>query len=143
MAQATLTADDTIRARELAQANMFELDSGKIQVSYSTTTIAGVPSLTYRDRNQQQSFQGSSIHTEDTSIGQLVSVTLEHIPDLRIVTFTLILPVVHVMPASMGACIMVPGVTTTTFQNFGGPNPGPERIYRTANLRGTAQFVVS
>ncbi|ETX08490.1 MAG: hypothetical protein ETSY2_05130 [Candidatus Entotheonella gemina] len=143
MADATVASESTERLQGLVEANMFELDSGKIQVSYSATTIAGVPSLTYRDRNQQQTFQGNAIHIEDTSIGQLVSVTLEHIPDLRIVTFTLILPAVYVMPVSMGVSVKVPGITTTTFQSIAGPSQGPERTYRTTNLRGTAQFVVS
>ncbi|ETW97294.1 MAG: hypothetical protein ETSY1_23270 [Candidatus Entotheonella factor] len=142
MANAAVASESSERLQGLVEANMFELDSGKIQVSYSSTSFAGVPLLTYRDRKQQQTFQDNEIHIENTSIGQLVSVTLEHIPDLRIVTFSLILPAVYVMPASIGVPVKVPGVTTTTFQNFGGPRQGQERIYSTAKFRGTAQFAV-
>lgn len=79
------------------QANLFELSRGDIHVTYSTTNILGGPIFSYRDNQLSRSFRGEEICIQDTCLGQLVTVTLETIPDLRTVSFTLIVPIVTVM----------------------------------------------
>ena len=69
-------------------------------------------------------------------------MTLEQIPDLRTVNFTLILPVVNVLPGSPGTYIQVPGIKTTTHTSIAGPVLGPQKTYRQGKLKGTAQAVV-
>jgi hypothetical protein len=130
-------------AESLTRANLFELSRGAIHVTYSTETILGGPSLHYRDAQRNLSFQGREITTQDTALGQLITVTLEAIPDLRTVTFTLILPIVTVRFQSHGLRITVPGVTTTNPTTIAGPPPGPHKLYSVVNLRGTAQAIVS
>lgn len=125
------------------QANLFELSSGEIHVTYSTTNIAGGPVFNYRDNQISHSFRGKEICIEDTCLGQLVTVTLETVPDLRTVSFTLVLPIVMVMFQSTGTYIKVPGITATTPITISGPLPGPQQLYSTVKLRGTAQFIVS
>ena len=125
------------------QANLFEFSRGAIHVTYSTTNILGGPIFSYRDDQISRSFRGDEILIEDSAIGQVITVTLELIPDLRTVTFSLILPVVTVMPQSTGAFIAVPGITTTTPTTIAGPPPGPQRLYSLVKLKGTAQFIVS
>jgi len=124
------------------QANLFELSRGAIHVTYSTTSFIGGPILSYRDNQLSRSFRGDEISVQATDLGQLVTVTLETIPDLRTVKFTLILPVVTVMPQSVGTRVKVPGITTTTPTSIAGPLPGPQQLYSSINLRGTAQFIV-
>ncbi|MCC8996937.1 MAG: hypothetical protein LM517_07795 [Nitrosomonas sp.] len=126
-----------------SQANLFELSRGDIHITYSTTSILGGPILSYRDHELNRSFRGADIRINDTEIGQQVIVTLETIPDLRKVDFTLILPVVTVMTQSTGTCIKVPGIRIVSPTSFAGPLPGPQQLYSTFNLRGTAQFIVS
>lgn len=128
---------------EFTQANLFELSRGNIHVTYSTTSILGGPIFSYRDNQLSRSFRGEEICIQDTCLGQLVTVTLETIPDLRTVSFTLIVPIVTVMSQSTGTRIKVPGITTTTPTTIAGPLPGPQQLYSTVNLRGTAQFIVS
>jgi hypothetical protein len=60
---------------------------------------------------------------------------------LRTVTFTLILPVVNLLPGSGGAYIQVPGITTKSHTTIAGPVIGPEKTYSTVKLKGTAQVV--
>lgn len=125
------------------QANLFELSRGDIHVTYSGTSILGGPIFSYRDNQLSCSFRGEEIRIVDTEVGQLITVTLETIPDLRTVTFSLILPVVTVMQQSNGVHIKVPGITTTAPTTIAGPPPGPQQLYSAINLRGTAQFIVS
>jgi hypothetical protein len=125
------------------RANLFELRGGSIQVTYSSTSVLGGPILSYRDPQRSLSFRGNDIAIEETALGELITVTLEAIPDLRTVTFTLILPIVTVMRQSSGTYIRVPGVTTTNPTTIAGPPQGPQKLYTVVNLRGTAQFIVS
>jgi len=125
------------------RANLFELSGDFIQVTFSSTSILGGPILSYRDPQRSLSFRGAEIRSQDTELGEFITVTLEVIPDLRTMTFTLILPIVTVMPQSSGLSIRVPGVTTTNPTTIAGPPPGPQKLYAVVNLQGTAQFIVS
>ena len=137
-------------AYDLEQANHFELaylspvppwPPQSIQVTFSSTSITGQPQLSYRDYNLHLNFVGEEIDILDTQIGQLITVTLETIPDLRTVTFTLILPTVNVMRQSAGIRVSVPGIRTITHTTIAGPGLGAEKTYAIVNLEGTAQFV--
>jgi hypothetical protein len=125
------------------RANLFELSGNQIHVTFSSTSILGGPILSYRDDQRSLSFRGDEIRIQSTELGELISVTLEAIPDLKTVTFSLLLPVVTVMPQSSGIRIKVPGITTTNPTTIAGPPPGPQQLYSLVNLRGTAQFIVS
>lgn len=125
------------------RANLFELSSGTIQVTYSTTSILGGPIFSYRNSTLSRSFRGEEIRIENSAIGDIVTVTLETIPDLRTVTFSLVVPVVTVMTQSSGTRIKVLGITTTTPTMIAGPPPGPQQLYSAVYLRGSAQFIVS
>jgi hypothetical protein len=129
-------------ANNFEQANLFELGDYSIQVTYSSTSFTGQPQLSYRDNNINRNFMGEEIRILDTELGQLITVTLETIADLRTVTFTLVLPLVNVIPQSGGTRVQVPGISTTTHTTIAGPGPGAEKTYSTVNLQGTAQFVV-
>lgn len=127
----------------LNQANTFELRGKSIHVTYTSTGIAGQPTFSYRDNQLSRSFSGEEIRVEDTELGQLITVTLEAMPDLKVVTFTLALPIVTVPESNTPIGITIPGITVTTLTTIGGPQllgPGPEKLYSIVNMRGTAQF---
>jgi hypothetical protein len=128
---------------DFTQANLFELSGKSIHVTYSSTSILGGPIFSYRDNQFSNSFRGEEIRLQETELGQLITVTLETIPDLRTVTFSLVLPTVTVMPQSAGICIKVPGITVTNPTTIAGPPPGPQKLYFIVKLTGTAQFIVS
>jgi hypothetical protein len=125
------------------RANLFELNGNLIHVTYSSTSILGGPLLSYRDDQRSLSFKGDEIRIQNTELGELITVTLESIPDLKTVLFSILLPIVTVMPQSSGTRIKVPGITTTNPTTIAGPPPGPQQLYVLVNLRGTAQFIVS
>jgi hypothetical protein len=125
------------------QANLFELHGHSIHVTYSSSSILGGPILSYRDDQKSLSFTGKEIMSSNNELGELITVTLESIPDLKTVIFSLVLPIVTVMPQSGGIRIKVPGITTTNPTTIAGPPPGPQKLYSIINLRGTAQFIVS
>jgi len=129
----------------LNQANTFELSGKSIHVSYASTSFAGVPTFSYRDDRLSRSFSGEEIRVADTELGQLITVTLEANPDLKVVTFTLALPIVTVPQIGAPISIKVPGVTVTNPTTIGGPKllgPGPQKLYSIVNMKGTAQFLV-
>lgn len=129
----------------LNQANTFELSGKSIHVSYASTSFAGVPTFSYRDDRLSRSFSGEEIRVADTELGQLITVTLEAIPDFKVVTFTLALPIVTVPQTNTPISIKVPGITVTNPTTIGGPKllgPGPQKLYSIANMKGTAQFLV-
>lgn len=112
-------------------------------MSYASTSFAGVPTLSYRDDRLSRSFSGEEIRVADTELGQLITVTLEAIPDFKVVTFTLALPIVTVPQINTPIGIKVPGVTVTNPTTIGGPKllgPGPQKLYSIVNMKGTAQF---
>lgn len=127
----------------LTRANLFELSGETLQISFGSTSLLGGPGLSYRDQTTNQSFQGQEIQIIETVLGEEITVTLESIPDLRTVTFTLVLPIVTVLQQSQGTCIQTFSVTTTNPTTIAGPPPGPQKQYSVALLRGTAQFIVS
>jgi hypothetical protein len=65
----------------IQEANQFSLQSDTITVSYSSTSIAGVPQFTYRDLIREVSRSGDDIRREDTEIGTLVTIDVEAVPD--------------------------------------------------------------
>lgn len=129
-------------AQELQKANLFELSGGCIQITYSSSSFAGPPQFSYRDDSMNRQFSGNEIRSVQTEIGELLTVTIEQIPDLRTVTFTLILPVVTVMPGSAGTHIQAPGITTTTPTTIAGPAMGAQMTYSPVKLKGTAQALL-
>jgi hypothetical protein len=129
-------------ANEFQQANLFELSGDDIRVTYSSSSFAGLPLFSYRDGGINRQFREEEIRSVETEIGKLLTVTIEQIPDLRTVTFTLVLPAVTVLSGSAGTHIQVPGIKTTTYTTIAGPVLGPEKTYSLVNLRGTAQVLV-
>ena len=126
----------------LNQANTFELRGKSIHVSYTNTSVAGGPTFSYRDDRLSRSFSGEEIRVADTELGQLITVTLEAVPDLKVVTFTLVLPIVTVSQLNTQIGIKVPGITVNNPTTIGGPKllgPGPQKLYSIINMKGTAQ----
>lgn len=126
-----------IMENSFEQVNLFKLSSGSIQITYSSTSLTGQPQLSYHDNNINRLFRGEELRLQDTEIGQLITVTLERIPDMGTVTFTLILPhIVGIGPLE----IQVPGILTTAHTTIAGPRLGAEKTYSVENLRGTAEW---
>ena len=124
-------------------ANLFELAGDSIKVTYSSGDIRG-PSLSYRDDQLEHIFRGDELTFEDSdALGQLITVTIRAVPDLEVVTFTLVLPIVGVPEPNTPRDVKVPGITVTNPTTIAGPGPGAQKRYALVLLQGTAQFIVT
>lgn len=130
-------------AHEPQAANHYELESGTIRISYSATSIAGVPILSYQDGQNQRSFRGDEIQKSDSELGTQVTVTLEAVPDLHTVTLTLLLPMVNLR--GQAAEVDAVAIRTTHRTSIAGPRlvNGALQSYEPLRLCGQASAIVA
>jgi len=89
------------------------------------------------------SFQDEEIDLVSTPVGEMVTVTLENIPDALVKTFTLILPTIRVTPGGVSEFDTL-GIETTDRSGTFVPAPGPAGVLLTHQfhqLHGVAQQV--
>ncbi|HYH26484.1 MAG TPA: hypothetical protein VD834_14145 [Blastococcus sp.] len=136
------TQSTTVGA-QLDEANLFDIDA-PIAVHYSRSSIAGVPLLSYRDAEHDLSLSGEAIARLDTSIGELVTVTLDDVPDGFVRRFTLLVPVVRLRMGDEAEFAAL-GIETVDRSGAFVLPPGPAGVlqnHRTHQLTGVAQLVV-
>ena len=134
---------DTVGAVQTREEpNLFELRSGNIKITYSTSSFSGQPLFTYKYRRQTLTFQGEGIRRSDSEIGRQITVTIEQIPDFQTVTFTLLLPDINLEGTETP--FRTVGITTITRTSIGGPDlvKGPIQTYLPRIFRGTAHQVI-
>ncbi len=126
----------------LVDANMFDVEA-PIEVHYAGTSLTGDPLLSYRDTAHDLHFSGDEITRSDTPVGQLVTVTLDDLPDAFRRTFTLVLPTVRLRLGDEVECPAL-GVETTDRSGAFVPAPGPAGVlqsHQVHQLTGVARFV--
>lgn len=129
-------------AGALLDANLFDI-VGPIHLNYSSSSIAGVPLVSYKDAELELSFRGEDIIRVETVFGELVTFTLEHVPDAYIRTFTLIVPRTALTLGGETDFDTLGIETTDRSGAFVAP-PGPLgvlQVYRVHQLHGNAQHV--
>jgi len=126
-------------------ANLFELWGRGIHVSYSTTSIGGAALFNYKGYGVEKSFKGNEIRVSESELGCEVTVTLEAIPDLKTVTFTVLIPKVNLSDDGRRVRFSSVGIHADRFTSIGGPNlvRGPLVSYDGTDLHGIAKSVVS
>jgi hypothetical protein len=129
---------------QLFEANLFDF-SGPIHINYSRTSFTGQPLLSYQDAALDLQFQGDEITRTDTPAGELVTVTVQIVPDAFVRTMTLVVPTVRL---GAGEQLDLETILIETTDRSGAfvPPPGPAGVlqtYRIHQLSGNAQFVVS
>jgi hypothetical protein len=122
-------------------ANLFELSCGDTRVTYSTSSFAGPPQFNFSDPDGVKSFSGDEIQTLASALGTEVTVTLESVPDLHTITFTLLLPSFR-LPKDNESKFETLGITTTNHTTIAGPPEGPEQTYEAITLHGVAKSVL-
>ena len=124
--------------------NLYEVSGGGVRVSYSTTSINGLPRFSYHDCGVDREFTGNQINTRTTELALEVTVTLEPKPDLETVTVTLLVPEINMGSESEGEFATVV-IQTTNHTSIGGPRliHGPLQTYRSIDMHGTAKAVIS
>jgi len=126
------------------QANQYEFASPVVSVYYSPSSLGGEAQLRYRRGDADPlDFTGDEIRVERTEIGQLVSTTIQQIPDLKTVTMSLVIPDINLdndMPSLFESRI----IFTTNHTTIGGPDlvKGALQTYWSPNAIGQASSVV-
>jgi hypothetical protein len=128
---------------EPRRPNSFQLsgDYG-VEITYDETSITGDPHFSFRDGSRDVSASGNEIRREDTSVGTLVSIQLEAVPDLHTIGVTLLLPTINLDDgeAEFGTI----AVETTSRTAIGGPSTitGALQTYRVYTLQGAARLLL-
>jgi hypothetical protein len=131
-----IMAQDTVTET----ANLFELSCADTQITYSTSSFAGPPQLSYSGPKGDHSFSGDDIDAQDTRLGTEVTVTLDASPDLHIITLTVVLPHVRAKQGEEHDITAV-GIFTTNHETIIGPPPVAQS-YEVIALHGVAKSVL-
>lgn len=134
--------DEATIAKQLADANLFDI-AAPIRINYSRSSITGVPLLSYKDAELDLNFQGDDITRIQTSMGELVTVALETIPDAFTRTFTLVVPAIRVVRGEQAEFNTL-AIETSDRSGAFVPPPGAAGVlqtYQVYQLRGSAQHV--
>ncbi len=123
------------------EANLFELRCEETEVTYSTSSFAGPPQLSYRGPDGELSFSGNQIELLPSALDSEVTVTLATVPDLHTITLTLLLPSIRLGNERESAFETV-AIRTTNRTTIAGPPPGPGQTYETVALDGIAKAVL-
>jgi hypothetical protein len=140
MSQESTTAPTSTRLQE---ANLFNI-TGPIVINYSRTSFTGEPRFSYKDGERDLNFSGTDISQKNTPLGEIVTVTLENVPDAFIRTFTLLVPRIMLR---MGDDISFDTLGIEVIDRSGAfvPSPGPTGVlqtYRSHQLQGVAEIVI-
>ena len=132
--------------------NQFKLSDHENETRVTLTLVAGGPIvqgappangpvLQYEGAEGTLSFSGSQIVTENTALGAMYTVTLNIVPDLRTLSFTLVLPPVINKTDSPQPfkTIAIKWERHTTL--VGPPPTGAELSYSVIKMHGTAERV--
>jgi hypothetical protein len=120
-------------------ANKFVLKGSHVTVEYTIGGNPSFPALTYTDGAFQRSFKPDAIATDDTGLGELVSVALVMSIDAGGERFGFFLPSIDV-PSGETTHFHTIGI----YEMFSGPDSIPRRpsTWRCIEMSGTAQNVI-
>jgi hypothetical protein len=138
--QRQITNGANTMATVTQQANLFELECDGTRVTYSTSSFAGPPQLSYSGPEGDLSFSGNEVESQPSALGTEVTVTLESVPDLHTLALTLLLPAFR-LPAAGEASFDTLAIKTTHHTTIAGPPEGPAQSYEAVPLHGVAKAV--
>ena len=121
-------------------ANKFTLKGHGVEVEYTIGITPGIPAFIYKDETISKDFPSTAIQTDQTDLGNLVTVPLEVTVDAGGTTFSVFLPTFD-----------VPKDKTVEFKTIGiyrevrGPVilPAQQTVtWRTIQMHGNAETVI-
>jgi hypothetical protein len=123
------------------QPNLFELSGDGVQITYSTTGFDGHPHFDFQGPYGPQenlTFTGSEIRTQQSELGTLVSVTLLRSIDAGNTVLTLLLPFVR-LTGQNAQSFETLAIVAKTYGIL--PHRGAQPTYQVVRLFGSAQIV--
>jgi hypothetical protein len=122
------------------EPNLFELQYGDTQLTYSTGSFAGPPQLSYKGPEGELSFSGEEIESDTGTLATEITVTLDTVPDLHTITFTVLLPSFN-MPEEGDSEFDTIAIKTTNRTTIAGPPKGAAQSYEAVTMHGLAKSV--
>lgn len=130
------------QANQQLQPNLFELRGYNTQITYSTTSISGVPQLSYSSQEQERTFSSEEIQSEQTAFGQSITVFLTTgAADEPIESITLLLPAIQLNSKVKELQIQTLLLLSIRAAFVNPDAPLQLQNYDTISLSGTAKFV--
>lgn len=125
----------------LIQPNQFQLEGYDTEITYSTTSFTGVPQLTYSSRGQTLNFSGEQIQTEQTQLGQMITVNLSNNPQAigPVESLTLLIPTISLPLETKESPIQT--ISIFSLRSPGIKKSRQSQSYMTLCLSGTAQQI--
>ncbi|WP_233860269.1 hypothetical protein [Paraburkholderia sp. HD33-4] len=120
--------------------NKFVLKGSGVEVDYTIGITPGFPSLVYRDGVFEKVFASTQIQSNDTGLGELVSVPLILSVDTGGQRFGFFLPLVDIATRDQTVQFRTVGI----YETFSGPDSIPRRpsTWRCIEMKGIAQNVI-
>jgi hypothetical protein len=122
--------------------NQYQIQGQGVRIGYSTSSITGKAQLSFKKGPKTLNFTGNEIGLLDTKIGALITVTIATKPDRSFTTFSFLLPTIELSKESAKQSFRTVGITTIHKTTIAGPVKGVQQIYKSVQLRGTAQHVL-
>jgi len=120
-------------------ANHFVLKGSGVEVDYTIGANPSFTALTYKAGSIVKHYKPAQIETDNTGLGEMVSVALTLTIDTGGERFGVFLPVIDV-PLGQTVNFQTVGV----YETFGGPDSIPHRppVWRCIEMHGTAQTIL-
>jgi hypothetical protein len=122
----------------LEQPNDYVLSGDGVTVHYRA--LCDNLNLRYEQGEQRIDAGADQIRTQVTELGTEVSVTLESVADLRTITFTVLIPTIHLGAGQFQTEAATVAIATTNRTTIDGSASvvGSLQTYRVLRLNGTA-----
>jgi hypothetical protein len=120
-------------------ANKFILKGSGVEVTYVLGANTILPALHYKAGAFEKNFRPSEILTEDTGLGQMVSVSLVRSTDMGGERFGFFLPLINVARGEIAHFHSI-----GMYETFSGPDSFPRRpsTWRCIEMNGKAESVI-
>ena len=130
--------------KTLVEPNTYSVSGDGTEISYSTSSIDGSPRFSYTGPKGEMTFSGDEIETLDTELGTEVTVTLQDVADLHVMTLTLLIPEMWVAPGS-GLAFRTMAILVTKDEPVTGKigMPAVHEQYACVNLEGEGSLIES
>jgi len=102
--------------------NLFECKGTDAVVGYSTSSFSGAPTFNVKTGSEDsRNYLGNQIRTQDSVVGKLVTVTKLAVPDLKVVTDTLVVPGINLTDRITEVAFDSVLIETTSRTSIAGP----------------------
>jgi hypothetical protein len=125
----------------VVQPNQFLLSGDGIRIAYETTSFTGTPRFSITRGSQTLNFAGEEIRTEQTQLGQMLTVSLSGNQKAvgTVETLTLLVPAIAVPATTKSAPMQTIAIFSTRSTLV--KTPGQFQTYMSVNLSGTANQI--